>query len=175
MTVSVVGIVVQRVDGEVASGSVLFHRTEHVVVQDAAVLVGRGIGVTTEGRHLYRVATHHHVHDLEAPTDHACPAEHCGHLFRRGTGCHVEVLRRDACDQVAHRATHDIGLIALRLQPFAHPARRRQQGVARDAVLRDREADRPALPRGVRSGVVFGAPEHPAQQLSDHQSRGFLA
>jgi len=166
--VSAAGVVVQRVDGEVASSGVFLLVAEDVVAQHAAVLVGLGaLGVLAgaEGGDLDGLRPAHHVHDLEAAADDARAPEGGAHLFGRGAGGDVVVLGRLADQQVAHRTADDKGLEALLLQHGAHLARGRRQLLAADAVAFD----------GDEGGFVAGsgrrALEDLAQQLADHRGR----
>ena len=136
------GVVVHRVDGEVAPRRILDLRAPHVVAQHAAAgidhvgladqvrlrrafvaldLIGlAGIAVGAEGRHLdhfvLATAAEHHVHEAEAPSDDEGAPKQRLHLLGRGVGGHVEVLRPPAHQQVAHRTADDVGLVAGRLQ-----------------------------------------------------------
>ncbi len=67
------GIVVQRIDGEVAPCRILFHVAPDVVAQHAAMFVLERVGVMggAEGRDFDGFGTEHHMYDLEAATDHA--------------------------------------------------------------------------------------------------------
>jgi hypothetical protein len=162
------GVVVQRVDREVAPSGVFLLVAEDVVAQHAAVLVGVGaLGVLAgaEGGDLDRLRTAHHVHDLEAATDDARAAEGGAHLLGRGAGGDVVVLGRLADQEVAHRAPHDEGLEALLLQHRAHLARGRRQLLAADAVAFDRNQGGFGASGGRR------ALEDLAQQLADHRER----
>ena len=140
------GVVVHRVDGEVAPRGVFHLRAPDVVAQHpaagvhrmgaagqcglAGLLVALDLGglavvhVGAEGRHLDHLmvatAAVDHVHDAEAPADDEGAAEQPLHLLGRGIGGHVEVLRPQAHQQVAHRATHHIGLEAGALQGAHH-------------------------------------------------------
>ena len=91
-------VVEQRVDAEIAARGVLLLAAEHVVAQDAPVLVRdplvalvRRAGAAESG-HLHRFRPAHHVHQAKAPPDHARAAEQPPHFLRRGIGRHVEVL-----------------------------------------------------------------------------------
>jgi hypothetical protein len=78
------GVVVQRVDGEVAAGGVFGHRAEHVVAQHAAVFVGLGgFGGLhgAEGGDLDGLGAAHHMHDLEAAADDPRAAEQGADFF----------------------------------------------------------------------------------------------
>ena len=113
---------------------------EHVVAQDAAVLVALvllfvGRDPAAEGRHLDRLRPAHHVHQPEAPPDDARAAENGAHLFGCGVGRDIEVLGLEVEQQVAHRAAHHERLVAGLLQPRGHPPRARADALALDAML----------------------------------------
>ncbi|KAG0773604.1 hypothetical protein G6F22_014741 [Rhizopus arrhizus] len=88
----VVRVVVQRVHREGAALGVFFLRAEHIVAQDAAVLVGFLVfrGGRPERRGLDDFLAEHHVHQLEAAADDAGAAKQRADLFGRGVGGHVE-------------------------------------------------------------------------------------
>ena len=159
-------IEVERIDGEVAAGSVLGHRSEHVVAQDSPVRVrfgGFGILAGTEGRDLDRLRAAHDVHDAESPADDAGATERGLDLFRGGAGRDVEVLRCLAGQQIAYRAADDVGLVPLLLQNGTHLARGRRDLVAGEAMLVHAEDG------GLIGGRGRGALEDTAQQLADHR------
>jgi len=113
---------IQGIDGEVAPARILLLVAEHVVAQHAAVLVllgGVGVG-GAEGGGLHRFPPEHHVHQAEAPADDDGAPEQGLHLFGARVGGDVEVLRRDAEQQVAHRAAHHVGGVARIAQHVAH-------------------------------------------------------
>ncbi len=139
-----VRVVVQRIEGEVASLGILFAGAKHVVTQHPAVFVHRMITATggTEGRHLDRFVAEHHMHQLEPASDQARAAKHPVYLFRMGIGGNVIVLGLEAEQQVAHRTANDIGLKARLVQALAGAACGIGQRFATDAVLLDRDDDR---------------------------------
>nr|GEU28121.1 hypothetical protein [Tanacetum cinerariifolium] len=150
-------VVVHGVDGEVAPHRVFRLRAEGVVAQDAAMFVlGRVVGRgAAEGGHFQQVLAEHHVHDLEALADDEGAAEQLAHLFGRGVGGDVEVLRFHAQQQVAHGAAHHERFEARFLQGAgdAHRVIGQQLGV--DAV---RFNQLPAIGGGMRfqGGVGIG-------------------
>ena len=153
-------IEVQRVDGEVAAPRVLFQRPEHVVAQNPAVLVllrGAGVGAA-ERRHLHRIGAEHHVHQAKAPADDEGAPEERADLLRARVGGDVEVLRRDAEEQVAHRASHDIGREAGLAQGRAHLGCRQADRGAGEAVAFARQP----------LHVLRRQPEHAPDELLDH-------
>ena len=140
------GVVIHRVDGEVAARRILDLRAPDVVAQHpaagvhrmraagqrghAGLLVAGHLGglavvhVGAEGRHLDHLVVAatamDHVHDAEAPADDEGPPEQALDLLGRGIGGHVEVLGPQAHQQVAHRAAHHIGPKAGLLQGAHH-------------------------------------------------------
>ncbi|MDR6356005.1 hypothetical protein Q3H58_002676 [Pseudomonas psychrotolerans] len=95
------GIVVERVDGEVAALGILFLVAIDVVAQDTAAFMARTLGIVLgiarrmigpEGGDLDDFAPEVHMDQLEAPTDHAGIAELGADLFGGGAGGHVEIL-----------------------------------------------------------------------------------
>lgn len=142
-----VRIVVERVHGEVAARRVLGLRAEHVVAQDAAVLVGFLVfrGGRAEGGGLDDLLAEHHVHQLEAAADDAGAAEQRADLLGRGVGGHVEVLGFQPDDQVAHGAADDIRVIAVLAQHLADLDGMARDVAAVDAVLVAGDAQRSAI------------------------------
>ena len=136
------GVVVHRVDGEVAPLGILDLRPPDVVAQHPALGVddvalagelaprgllvaadqlGRGgVRAGAEGRDLDHLreppllaaAAEDDMDDAKAPADDEGAAEQALHLLRRGVGRDVEVLGAQAHEQVAHRAADDVGLVA---------------------------------------------------------------
>ena len=160
-------VVIHRVDGEIAPGGVLMLFTEGVVAQDAAVLVLRRIirRCAAEGGDLDDLLPEHHVHDLETLADDKGAPEQALDLFRRGIGGHVEILRLDAQQQVAHRAAHDEGLEAGFLQRLRYAHRIRRQQLRIDAVLLRSEHD--GLDMAVR---LFLCAEYALDKLFNHRT-----
>ena len=118
-------IEVERVAGEVAAQRVLGLRAEHVVGQQPAVLVGGVVACLpcAERRYLDRFRSREHVDQPEAPADDEGATKQRLDLFRRRVGRDVEILGRDAKQQVAHRAADDKGLEAGLLQLAGHVLR----------------------------------------------------
>lgn len=107
-------VVVQGIDGEVATLRVFFRGAVYVVTQDAATgIVRRTVAVAlvvfrmvgAEGGDFDDLTAEMHVDQLEAATNDARVAELGTDLFGGGTGGDVEVFRRDAQHQVADTAT----------------------------------------------------------------------
>jgi hypothetical protein len=167
-------IVVERIHGEIAAQRILGLGAEHVVAQQATVLVLHLIVVTralerTEGRDLDGVLPAHAVHDAEAAADHARAAERTLHLFRRGIGGHIEVLRLEIEQQVAHRAAHDVGTKAVGLQALGDAPRAGADAVPRHAVLVDADTHGLAAnPTGLPGTAAGAAGKHLVEQLLDH-------
>ena len=121
-------IVIQRVDGEVATLGVVFQGAVDVVAQNAPALVARRLiavfvvlvyrVIGAEGRDFDDFAAEMDMHQLEATADDPRVAELGADLFGRGAGGDVEILGRDAQQHVAHAAADQIGLVAGGLQAF---------------------------------------------------------
>ena len=193
------GVVVHRVDGEVAPLGILDLRPPDVVAQDAALGVddvalagelaprcllvaadelGRGgVGTGAEGRDLdhfrqapfLAAAAEHDVDDAKAPADDEGAAEQSLHLLRRGVGRDVEVLRAQAHEQVAHRAADDVGLVAALGQGRDDLDRALVDERRVDAVLLLRHLDPLAAARRRLAGA--GLAEQPVDELLDHCSK----
>jgi hypothetical protein len=80
--------------------------------------------VGAEGGHLDHLvlaaAAVHHVHDAKTPPDDEGATKQALDLLGRGVGGHVKILRPQAHQQVAHGATHDVGLVARLLERAHH-------------------------------------------------------
>ena len=140
------GIVVQRVDREIAAQCVFLFGAENVVVEHAAVLVGLSVDLHgAKRRDLDGLAAEDHVDDAEAPADEARATEEPLHGFRRRVGSDVEILRAQAQQQVAHAAAHHIRLEACLLQSFAGLERGARDGGI--GQLRGRPPARPCARR----------------------------
>ena len=111
-------------------------------------------------------AAEHHVHQAEAPADEQRAAEQRLDLLGARVGGDVEVLGRDAEQQVAHRAADHVGGVARVAQHVAHLERAVADGVARDAVLGS---------RGTRCGPGASQAEHAADEAFDHCGARILA
>ena len=185
-------VVVQRIDAEVAPRRVLDLRPPDVVAQHApagidhvalarqlllrgllvaADLVGRGaVQQRAEGRdfdHLMVApAAEDHVHDAEAPADDEGAAEQRLHLLGRGVGGHVEVLRPQAHQQVAHRTADDEGLVPGLLQRAHHAHRALVEQTLVDAVFF--RADLDALAQRHRGLCCVALAEQAVDEFFDH-------
>ncbi len=159
------GVVVQRVDAEVAPARVFLLRAEYVVAQHASVLVLLvSLEVRrAEGRHLDCFLAHDHVHQAEAAADDERAAEQRLDLLRTRVGGHVVVLGDDAEQQVAHRAADHVGGESGLGKGVADLERSRADRVAGDAVL----AGWHALRRTPAQA------QNAANELLDHEGRGF--
>jgi hypothetical protein len=178
-------VVVHRVDGEVAPRGVLDLRAPHVVAQHAAAgvhrvalaveLAARGLLVALDRGRLDRVvhvgaerghldlvllavAAVDHVHQAEAPAHDEGAPELRLHLLGRGVGGHVEVLRAQAHQQVAHGAADDVGLVARVLQRLDDAHRGFGHQLRIDLVLVDAVLDALALRNAVGRCVARRAP-----------------
>ncbi len=156
------GVVVERVDREIAAQRVFLLGAEHVVAQDASVLVLlRVAGVRgAKGRDLHRVLVEDHVHDAKAPSDDDRPAEKGLDLFGARVGGDIVVLGRRAKQEVADSAADHIGGKPRIVQHAAHLERGRADPVTFDGVLGARDA--------LRTGGLEA--EHLADELLDHAS-----
>ena len=103
------GVEVERVHGEVAADRVFGLRAEHVVGEKPAVLVGGIVAglPPAKGRNFDGLRPGENMHEAKAPPDDERAAEERLHLFRRRVGGEVEVLGRDAEQQVAHGTADD--------------------------------------------------------------------
>ena len=130
-------IVVQRIDGHVAARGIAFNIAIDIVTQHAAVLVHFLIIqiVRAERRYLDQIALVQHMHDAKTSTNDARATEQFQNLFRTRIGRNVKILRNMPEHQVAHRATHNVGIKARFSQCFADHARRLRDVARIDAVL----------------------------------------
>ena len=117
--------------------------------------LGRGGGA--ERRHLDDLAAEMHVRQAEAPADEAAITEQPAHLLGQRVGRHVEILGRDAQQQIAHRAAHQKRLVAGVLQPVKHLQGIGRYGAARYRVLGARNRHMRELASTVRSKKVGSA------------------
>ena len=88
----VCGVVEQRVDRKVAAACVFFLAPEHVVVQDAPLLVGGFVVSAAKGGDFEGFWPHQHMHDAETPSNNAGAAEQVVYLLWRGIGGDVKVF-----------------------------------------------------------------------------------
>src|SRR5690606_17611659 len=95
--------------------------------------------VGAERGHLDDLAPEHHVRQPEAAPDQTAIAEQRLHLLRGGVGGDVEVLGLEPHQQVADRATHQVGFVPALAQPVQHPQGRGADVLAGNgmAVARD--------------------------------------
>ena len=133
-------VVIHRVDAEVAADRVLLDRAPDVVahdapVDDAAVAIATLLAQAPKSRNLDDFRAEHHMRQAEATADQAAVAEQVLHLVRGGAGGHVEVLRRQAQQQIAHGTADQVGGVAGFIQAIQHAQRRLADVLARDDVL----------------------------------------
>ena len=140
------GIVVHRVDGEVAPRRVFLHRAPDVVTQHparavhgvlhagqlalagalvAADLLGQGaVQVGAKGRHLDHLMLTppaiNHMDDAKTPADDEGAAKQRLDLLGCCVGGDIEIFRPQANQEVAHRTTDDVGLKAGLLEDMNH-------------------------------------------------------
>ena len=131
------GIVVKRVDREVAPGRVLPHLSEHVVADHASVgILANSVGVErTERRAFDDLLPENHMHEPEAPSDDEGAPLAALDLLGRRIRCNVKVLGPHAKEKVSDSAAHDVGLVAALLQELARSARRETHQIRIDAML----------------------------------------
>jgi hypothetical protein len=103
------------------------------------------------------------VREAEAPPDQPAVAEQLLDLLRQRVGGDVEILGRDAKQQVAHATADEIGLEARVLEPVQHAQRVRRDMLTGDRVLvaTDHPRERWLGPDGRMRGVQSeGVPEN---------------
>ena len=111
-------VVVEAVRGEVAPPRVLLQGAVDVVAHDATVdphvvrIAVGGAGARAEGRDLDDLPAHAHVREPEPAADEPAAPEEAPHGLRRRGGRHVEVLRLEAQQQVAHASADQVGAVA---------------------------------------------------------------
>ena len=94
----VIDVVVEGIDGEVATQGIAVDVAVDVVAQDAAgigdgsPLVGPGGVRAAKGRHLDDVAPEINVRQTEPAADEPAIAKQLAHLLRQGAGRDIEVL-----------------------------------------------------------------------------------
>ncbi len=146
-------IEIECVDGQIAPERIFFQRAEQVVPHNDAVLVMLAVDVVVlfdvvfvvlgrfaEGRDFQHLATYTHMGDSETPSDQPRAPEQVFDLFRRGTGCHVEIFGLFFEEQVADAAADQQGLEACLVERIGHFQRLRLNVVPGDAVLAGRYA-----------------------------------
>ena len=154
-------VVVQRVDGEIAPHGIFFLGAEHVVIRCFRLRLRRGVffrfavlhlfhrkrllgdvtGDGAEGRDLDDLPPEAHVHQAEAPADHARVMEQLADLLGPRVGYDVEILWLAPQHEVAHAPAHQQAGVAGLFQAVQD-----LEGVfadlrARDNVLRARNDD----------------------------------
>jgi len=101
----------------------LIHRIRFDILRILPLRRGR----RAESRNLDDFMAEMHVRQAKTPADEAAIAKQAPDLFRQGVGGHVEILRRDAQEQVADRPTDQKPLITRLLEAVED-----FQGVRRD-------------------------------------------
>src|SRR3546814_10540641 len=91
--------------------------------------------VAAECRHLDDLRTEHHMCQAKAAADQAAVAEQLLYLIGRGVGGHVEILRPQSQQQVAHRAADQVGGVAGLIEAVQHAQRRLADVPAGNDVL----------------------------------------
>ena len=69
-------------------------------------------GRRTKSRDFYDLIAEMHVREAKAPADEAAIAKQAPDLFRQGIGRHIEILRRNAEEQIAHRTAYQKPLVS---------------------------------------------------------------
>src|SRR5690625_7686634 len=129
-------MVMERVDREVATMGVFADGAEAVVPQHqtffglVAVIAVVAVVMATKGGDFDDLATHAHVHDLEAATNDPGPAEHLADFFGGGVGGDIEILGLQAEQPVAHTAAYRVGRITCAVELFHHRATTTESGRA---------------------------------------------
>src|SRR5690606_5002151 len=132
--------VIKRVGGEVAPDRVLFDGAVDVVAHQAPVLqrlagAAAVVAIGAEGRDFDDLAPEHHMGQPEPATDQAAVAEQLPHLFGGRVGGDVEILGAAAHQQVAHRATYQVGAVTGLAQSVKHTQCVGADVLAGDVVL----------------------------------------
>ena len=102
------------------------------------------------------------MHDLKTAANDARTAEALAYLLRRGAGGDVVILGRNARQQVSHRTTDDVGLVAVLLEGFDGAAAAAAECVTANAVLLETDHGGLAAPA---DGTL---PEEAGNEFSDH-------
>lgn len=111
------------------------------------------------------------MHDAEAPADDQCTPNFRGlHLLRGCVGRNVEVLRSQAEQQVANRATDDVGLVASVDQRLHHLGCALVDQPWIDLVLALGDLG-PLAERGSAIGLLGGLAQQLVEKLLDHVNR----
>jgi len=97
-------------------------------------LVGRG----TKGRDFNNLPPKAHMRQPEAPTNQATVIKELTHLYRRGIGRHIKILRLPTEQQITHTAAHQIALVAAVLESVKNLQSRIGNICPADIVLRPR-------------------------------------
>ena len=107
----VFAVVVEGVDGEIATDDIVFEGAVVVVFEDGAVAVGAGFALRrgAKGGDFNDVAAKVDMRQAETAADKATVAENAGDLFGTGVGGDVEVFRLFAEQQVADASADEIG------------------------------------------------------------------
>ena len=169
-------VVIERVDGEVATQRVFMLRAEDIVAKHPTMLIGLGIGLQgAKGGGFDGLAPEHDMDDLEAPPDDAGAAKECLHFLGRGIGGDVEVFGLQPEQRVANAAADHEGLVAASLQNLAgfHGGRRNLLSAYAELGTAITQQFRPRCDRWFRrlrwrGGFAGAAPQKPLDELDDH-------
>ena len=128
------GVVIHRIDREIAARSILLLRSPDVIAQHATAGIHRMLNACQSGLGRFLIATDlarigavqkcaegrnldhfmlappsiHNVDDSKATPDDEGTLEQAFDIIRGGVGGDIKVFRTQAQKQIAHRATHDI-------------------------------------------------------------------
>ncbi|MCY1431544.1 hypothetical protein D9M71_475160 [compost metagenome] len=121
-------IVIQGIDGEVATLRVFFQGAIDVIAQDAPAFVARRLVavflvfvlrvIGAEGRDFDDFAAEVDVHQFEPAPDDSRVTEFGPYLLGCGAGGNVEIFRGNAQQHVAHATAHQVSLVTGALQAF---------------------------------------------------------
>jgi hypothetical protein len=150
-------IEIERVDREIAAQRILGLRAEHVVGKQPSVLVGRVVAglARAEGRHFDGLGPASTFTSRKRRPMMKARAEQRLHLLGSGVGGDVEVLGRDAEQQVAHRTADHERLVPRLLQLADHVLRAARNCVRRTECAAGpytRGSDEPCRESVVRAG-----------------------
>ena len=114
------GIIVKRINREVAASRILPHFAEDVVGNHsaAAVFAYPGAFERSKGRALNDFLPENHMHETKASADDNGALLRTFNFFRGGIGGHIKVFRRHAEKQVTHCSAHNVGAVTAPLQRF---------------------------------------------------------
>ena len=122
------GVEVEGVEGEVAPRRVLLRRGHQAQLGRPSSIARAGLDA--ERGDLEVLAVAEDAHDPERSPHGDRPREECLHDLGRCGPCDIQVVELPPQEQVPHAAAHQVGLVAVALEPVDHP----EGGLAADAV-----------------------------------------